>query len=357
MKTIMVFGAGKMGVPTALFLQELGYNVVVVDSVLTTYAEETLGRKDILLLDIGHSKDYDYLISLHAPHMVVSCLPYHANLLVAKAAVKAGVDYFDLGGKVENTEKIKELAEGKKDVAVFTDLGLAPGLINIFTQYELKQFDNTEVDNITAYVGGIPTQDADAPFNYHCTWSVDGLLNEYIDNAVVVENGKQATVPGMSDYDIVKCHTLNKDLEAFVTSGASSHSIDFILRNGYQNFQYKTLRYPGHLRCIEGLHTIFGSTFFRSVVERLSTTAPVKDDIVICKLVLEKDKRVVLDREFSINNFNGMTAMQRATAGPLAVVAHLRLAGYLPSGILTYDHVVPHWAYMKCKLKEVGISL
>lgn len=352
MKTVMVFGAGRMGLPTAIFLKTLGYNVVLADQMLNKRVLYNADLYNIGTLEV--KKDYDYAISLIAPHLVVSCLPYFENVTLFRAAARAGCDYFDLGGKVDNTEIIN----GEfRNIATFTDLGLAPGLINIFAEYELKQFTSDDIDSVKCFVGGIPVDNVDPPFNYYTTWSMEGLINEYRDNAVVIRNGGQHSVPGMSEVELVDSHVLNKKLEAFITSGATSHSLVHMQAKKIKNFEYKTLRYPGHINFVKNLSLNYGWDFATSVIDRLSQTAPVTDDVVICKLHALQGNKLVVDKELCIRHSEDMTAMQRATAGPLAVITHMRLEGYLPTTRLSYGHVVNHFAYMKCKLKDLGIDL
>ena len=362
-KTVIIFGGlGRMGRPTAYFLKQMGYDIIIVDRPLETGMAEfdKIAHNFKVLPSTGHNTNAYYL-EIYAPHLVVSTLPYTENISLAERCIQADIAYIDLGGKVENTEQIKGLAE-KKNIAVFTDLGLAPGLINIMTEALIKQYNPDKDCGILAAVGGIPIYESDIPFSYHCTWNIDGLINEYFDEAEILYDGAIEKCLGMSMLEKVEFKELNREFECFITSGASSHSIKKLQELGYLDFCYKTLRYPGHRDFILGLTGYVSPTYpslseiknTKSFITRLSETAPIKDDLVIGLVRFYQHN---IQEEFVIRRQAGWTAMQRATAGPLAVAGHMILEGYLPQKYLTYTDIVPHWFYFKTKLKELGIEL
>lgn len=360
----MVFGAsGRIGVPTCLDLHKLGYKVIGIDKQFT---DERLKVLEDNLHTQRFKDDYEYFIGVFAPNLVISCLPYTENLNVAKAAIDNETDYCDLGGHVETSSLIKAYYEKhnnsyKGSFRVFTDLGLAPGLINIYTQNILEQFTNKEVKNIWSLVGGIPVVEAkDFKFNYHCTWSVEGLLNEYFDDCVYINHGRVEHCSGLSHITPVRSNLLNCILEAFTTSGAAAHSVPYILERGFDSFVYKTLRYPGHAETISGLYHDFkcNKEDLAKEIKTLSDVAPVKDDLVIGMVSLEDHSYTeILKREFLINKTNEFTAMQIATAAPLVSVARMILEAKLPYGYLQYQDVVRSYSYFEDTLNSLGVDI
>src|SRR5258708_3782969 len=65
-------------------------------------------------------------------------------------------------------------------INIIPDCGLAPGMVSILAMHGAKQFD--QVSEIHIRVGGLP-QNPKPPLNYQLVFSVEGLINEYIEKA------------------------------------------------------------------------------------------------------------------------------------------------------------------------------
>src|SRR6476469_5167288 len=109
---------------------------------------------------------------------VMSAIPYYFNLQLAECAVEAGVHFCDLGGNTEIVFQQKALAEKAKakGVTVVPDCGVAPGMVNIFAEYGIRQLDT--VESVRIYVGGLP-QHPEPPLNYQIVYSLEGVLDYY----------------------------------------------------------------------------------------------------------------------------------------------------------------------------------
>ena len=169
-------------------------------------------------------------------------MPYTENLDVALWAIDNDLRYCDLGGSVSFSRSIKAMAQ-KANKPIMTDLGLAPGWVNLLGEEVYAQLP--EADTVTMMVGGIPRVRVKAdPLNYMLTWSLDGLLNEYVDRCEIIDNGEIKTVSGLDGLEDLVVDGL--ELEAFYTSGGSAHSILVMHARGVKNCYYKTLRWRGH---------------------------------------------------------------------------------------------------------------
>jgi lysine 6-dehydrogenase len=120
--------------------------------------------------------------------------------------------------------------------------GLAPGLINIITIEGTKEFE--ELDSIHLRVGGLP-QNPRPPLNYQIVFSVDGLINEYVEMAAVIRDGKVMHIDPMSGLEEITFPEPFGILEAFNTSGGLS-TLTELLAGKVKNLDYKTIRYKGH---------------------------------------------------------------------------------------------------------------
>ena len=91
--------------------------------------------------------------------------------------------YCDLGGRVDVSQNINEAAKnhGPANVPVFTDLGLAPGWVNILAEVGCRQL-HRQATTVRMMVGGLPDSKVNHPLDYVVTWSVYGLINEYKDD-------------------------------------------------------------------------------------------------------------------------------------------------------------------------------
>lgn len=318
MKTIRVYGVGRMGAIIAHAFCELGHNVQIVDNnpinIKFAQLHDTLEVKDI----------HD---DLKGVDLVFSAMPYHQNIKIATKAILAGVKYADLGGHIETSESINELAiiHGAN---VMTDIGLAPGLVNILAEsyYKTASYNKAPVHTVNMYCGGMPQKDN--PVHYARTWSMDGLLNEYMDISKYLLAGQIRETAGMSLLqDFYIDGALSDKFEAFITSGAAHTTLKSMRDKGVKNCVYKTVRHRGHAKLFFHLYS--------AIVSEISYKPNQQG--LIAKIFPETDKDMVYVKVEALSDHSasgqlmayakdGLTAMQRMTAYPAAAVAHLMLS-------------------------------
>jgi|6_EtaG_2_1085325.scaffolds.fasta_scaffold04689_2 saccharopine dehydrogenase-like NADP-dependent oxidoreductase len=327
---IAIFGTGGMGKAIIHLLKTVYFSEPI--SIVAFDREEECPRG--LQCDEYHSIDVNQSYSHETSpiygkdfDLVFSALPYFYNPKVASLAVAADVPYFDLGGSVPISRKINERY---KNATVFTDLGLAPGWVNIMAEEAYRELSRTgAVEEIRMRCGGLSAQQLpkhEDPFGYAKTWSADGLYNEYADDCEVLEGGKITTVPGMLGLEDVKtqgvlnwqgCHT---PLEAFFTSGGASHTLQLMKDRGVKHCSYKTLRYQGHRDLVH--YFIHTKGFSPKGLSELF--APHREkDIVILDVWGYSDRfeyRVshAIHADFETD---GYSAMQKATAAGFIAAA------------------------------------
>lgn len=316
MKHAIICGAGKMGTAIGHAMKHLGYDISIVES--------DHGNVHKFFKTNKECKTYSHWSQINDQvDVFISALPYHATLDAAVWCIDNGIRYCDLGGSVPVSQQIKEVTERDAKAPVMTDLGLAPGWANIAAEeiYRLMP----DADTITMMVGGIPvTPHEFDPLKYKITWSMDGLINEYLDDCVILDYGHHQKMVGMSDLESVNID--GRELEAFNTSGAISHTIDVMARRGVKNCSYKTLRWPGHHKLITYLLKAFAKN--RAALEELLnySSSYYKDDMVILNVVA-KSGHASIAKNLTIYPKGDFSAMQRATAFPIASVAHQMAQG------------------------------
>ena len=334
MKKVGVIGLGQMGRVIAWGMQELGHSLVLVDS----NAKSRHACKE--LLDLGDLHVFgDCQQDLIECSLVISALPYHQNLNVAKFCIENGIKYCDLGGRVDVSEQINRHASNGT-APVMTDLGLAPGWVNIVAEhlYHRKAADlrGRAPERIDMMVGGLPV-DPHNFLKYGCTWSYDGLINEYKDDCEVLIHKAKSIVEGMEGLKHVD--TKIGRLEAFYTSGGMSHTLNVMERRGVKHCSYRTLRYVGHRDIVKFLIRDC-QLDDESLVQIFKTTCPPLPDLVIMRV--EADDEVIEKTTYHCKLF---TAMQQCTAFPICSAAdlildnHLCEASTIHGNVLKYRHI------------------
>jgi len=154
--------------------------------------------------------------------VAISAVPYFFNLSLAEAAVESGVHFCDLGGnnRIVAAEFALDAKAKEAGVTLIPDCGLAPGLVNILA---VGAIDGLEaVKSVEIRVGGLP-QKPHPPLDYQIVFSPHGLLNEYMEPATVIQNGKVAEVPSLTGWEEIAFVPPYDRLEAFHTSGGELH--------------------------------------------------------------------------------------------------------------------------------------
>src|SRR5690625_595414 len=297
--------------------------------------------------------------------VIINALFYSFNEIVAKTAIKVGVNSIDLGGHIGHvTDKVlamKDDAE-KAGVTLIPDLGVAPGMINILSGHGADKLDQAK--SIRLFVGGIPVR-PEAPLEYNHVFSMEGLFDHYTDPAFIIRNGNKQEVPALSEVEQVHFEKFGP-LEAFHTSGGTS-----TLSHSYPNLEtleYKTIRYPGHAEQFKLLvdlnltredytvdvngQKVNPREVFLKVLDPIVELGE-KDDAVLLRVVVsgvkdgeptsfEYEMTTYKDRE------NQVTAMARATANTISTVAQMIANGTISKkGVYPPEQIVPGDVYME----------
>jgi saccharopine dehydrogenase-like NADP-dependent oxidoreductase len=366
-KKAAVLGVGRMGQAICYAMNKLGFYVIGVDSnkdAVEPFRKYVDGIGGVFYLT-DEKKGWDRALSFEKPDVVISSLPYHQTEKLASWCIDKGFRYCDLGGRIDVSHRINEYAKEKASKPVFTDLGLAPGWVNILAEHGCKQI-HTQVDSVKMLVGGLPTVKVNHPLDYIVTWSIDGLINEYKDNCEILQDGKIKLVKGMDGLESVDCGILG-NLEAFYTSGGASHTVHSMKEKGVKNCVYKTLRYKGHRDVVRFLMEYQSEDCVREAFERGCRDEGGVGDVVLMKVFVDGGD-VEWKKELAV--FGGLSefsAMQKATAFPAASVASLMAEGFFDKDMaqrrgywepfprnLSYNHV-PYGKFGK-RLSRLGIE-
>jgi saccharopine dehydrogenase-like NADP-dependent oxidoreductase len=273
---ITVLGLGKVGLLAANLLHEQGFTVTGCDQRAPVEAQ----RFAVRALDVASLEALS--AELGKQEAVLSCLPYHLNKQVAQTAHALGIHYFDLTEDVPTTDAIQELAKTSKGVMA-PQCGLAPGFVGIVAASQMQQFDRCR--SIRMRVGALP-QNPTGLMGYAFNWSPEGVVNEYLNDCEVIEGGVGKLVSAMEWLETIYVHGI--ELEAFTTSGGLGTMCETMLGK-VDNLDYKTMRYPGHMRLMNFFFHELLMRDRRAEAGQILTNAkpPVDEDVVYVHVASE----------------------------------------------------------------------
>ncbi|MBA3352206.1 MAG: saccharopine dehydrogenase NADP-binding domain-containing protein [Blastocatellia bacterium] len=344
---ILVLGAGRMGYGAAFDLVHNSPNVSAV-----TVADFELKNSEDVATKVGTSRieprqidagKYEEALAMMEGHdAAISCVNYWYNESLSRAAIETGTNFCDLGGNNYVVDSQLALDADAKAVGIniIPDCGLAPGMVSILAMHGATKFD--EVEEIHIRVGGLP-QDPQPPLDYQLVFSVEGLINEYIEVARVIRDGEIKEVGSMTEIESLAFDGF-PPLEAFQTSGGTSTLPESFLGK-IRELDYKTIRYAGHCEKFKTMIDL-GLCSSDEIVVDFANVTPRKvfgellqkhlpadgPDYVLVRLefVGTKDgesKRLRYDIVDKQDEATGLSAMMRTTAFPASIVAQMMARG------------------------------
>jgi saccharopine dehydrogenase-like NADP-dependent oxidoreductase len=333
--SVLVIGLGKVGTLVAMLLHENGYRVTGLDRA---------GGSSLPFQTVdGDVQDERVLKSqLDGHDAVVTCLPYHLNLLVAQTAHVAECHYFDLTEDIATTQAIRKLAKTARGVMA-PQCGLAPGFIGIVGADLVESFDKFR--SIELRVGALP-QHPRGMLGYAFNWSPEGVVNEYLVDCEVIKDGSRAIIPSMEGLETIVIDGVQ--LEAFTTSGGLGTMCE-TYDNKVTHLNYKTIRYPGHCQL---MRFFFNELFMREKRELagkilVHAKPPVNDDVVYVHAAVEGWKNKKLFRDEFVRSYfpreiagKAWKAISWTTSASVCAVLEMVSKGALPSqGFLKQEDI------------------
>jgi len=359
---MLVLGAGRMGLGAVhdLVSQSDVDGVTVADfdrSKAEQIAERYPDKAVAAQIDCNDQEAVVELMRGHAS--AISCVNYWLNERLARAAIEAGTHFCDLGGNndVVDAELALDAEARAAGINIIPDCGLAPGMVAVLVAHGAEQFE--KLDEVHIRVGGLP-QDPKPPLDYQLVFSVEGLINEYIEPARVIRDGNVVTVESMTEIESLEFPRPFGMMEAFQTSGGTSTLVETFLGK-VQVLDYKTIRYPGHcakfktmidlglcsssLLEVDGVRVKPRRVLGELLVKHLPHDEP---DVVLVRVEFAGDGRTlrydIIDR---YDPETGLSAMMRTTAFPASIVALMMARNQTTSkGALPQERCIPPTAFM-----------
>jgi lysine 6-dehydrogenase len=296
--------------------------------------------------------------------IVISAVPYQYNYEMTKIALLTKTHFLDLGGNnniVDQQKKLSREAKIKK-IIVIPDCGLAPGIASTITRDIVNNLD--KIDFVKIRVGGLPLKPK-PPLNYQIVFSPNGLINEYIEDSIILNNKEIIKKKSMTEIEKIIFPKPFGKLEAFLTSGGSS-TLPYTYRNKIKYLDYKTIRYPGHCEKFKILLDVILSdekpikinTFKINpreiLIGFLMRILPLNEkDAVLLKVFSKGEKHgdIIKITYTLIDYYNeneNLTAMMRTTGYPISIIAQMIERNIIiKKGVYCPEEIVPCEPFFK----------
>jgi len=377
---LLVIGAGMMGSAAAYDMARSSrveeVTLADADGKLTKDVAKRMnklaGSKKILPVRLDASSERAARKLMKGHDGCLSAVPYFFNVGLAKAAIDSRCHFADLGGNNTVVKKTYQMSKkaAKNGVSLAPDCGLSPGMASILAGELMRRIapGGEKVDALKIYVGGLP-KNAQPPFYYQLVFSVNGLINEYVEPAKVLKNGKIKYIEPLTEPESFRIPGFGP-LVAFHTSGGTSTLPETYSGRVGECFE-KTLRYPPHYSMIRALYDL---GFFSSKKLKIGK-AEVTPRQITSELFLEKFSgnepdvcimRVEAHRDGRVASFtmvdeydpgSKMTAMMRTTAWPASIVVQMMADGRIGKrGGILQERDVPADAFLR-EMQERGIRI
>ncbi len=344
---ILVLGAGRMGYGAAFDLVHNSPDVTAVtvadfDLKKAEEAASKVGTPRIHARQIDASNYTDVVALMNGHDSVISCVNYWYNESLSRAAIETRTNFCDLGGNnyVVDSQLALDVEARTAAINIIPDCGLAPGMVSILAMHGAAKFD--EVEEIHIRVGGLP-QDPQPPLNYQLVFSVEGLINEYVEVARVIRDGKITEIESMTEVESLSFDGF-PPLEAFQTSGGTSTLPD-TFTGKIRELDYKTIRYAGHCEKFRTMIDLGLCSSDEMIVDHAKVT-PRKvfgellqkhlpadgPDYVLVRLDFvgkkagstERLRYDIVDKQDEVT---GLSSMMRTTAFPASIIAQMMARG------------------------------
>ena len=246
-------------------------------------------------------------------------------------------------------------------------------MVNILGLHAFESMDS--VDSLHLQAAALPKNPV-PPLNFHLSFSPMGLVNEYLNEVTIIENGSLLRRNALDGYTTLSMTSRPElgELEAFYTSGAALVLAEH-LNGKVHDFSFKSLRYSGHRNIMKAMFDLgFDSeqiidiqasvTYKDLLVRQLRKNLPQSiEDLVIANVEAtgtRKGKKIKLTYELNLdyNEDMGISAMMTCTAlsaVQIAMAIGSRIPD-VPGGVYVPELIVNKDEYIEF-LQRNGISL
>ncbi len=373
---VLVLGSGQMGKGAAydLVKQDSIEQIILAD--IDKKCAEALAKEvgDKAVAMTVDAKNRSQLVKVFSEvDSVISAVSYTLNVLHTEVAIETGTHMCDLGGGWTVVQQQLEMNDKARDagVTVVPDCGLAPGMVSVLAREGIEYLDR--VESVKIRVGGLQ-QEPRPPLNYALIFSVEGLINEYIEPCVALRDGKIKIEDPLVGFEEITFPAPFGKLEAFNTSGGTS-TLPHTYEGKVNELDYKTIRYPGHghkMWCLMKLGLMQSDELDvdgkkiapRRVLEKLleKNLPPSGKDVTLLRVMVDgwkgtEPRNIEYEVIDYFDDATGLTSMMRTTSFPASVTAMMMADGRISKrGVLTPERCIPPDLFIE-ELRARGIDI
>jgi saccharopine dehydrogenase-like NADP-dependent oxidoreductase len=230
MRIIVLGGCGAMGSEVTRDLARTSdfEEIVIADADMPKAQAlvDELGGGRIRAIQIDVSDEDALKHRLEGFDVVANATTYHFGLVATRAAIKARVNYLDLGG-LFNTPKQLELDEEARNggVTICLGCGATPGVTNLMTRHAADQMDRVDEVHI-------------AFASFRSIAPSPGLLDTVLDEFSLGsrrfywEDGKFVEVPAFSGAKRIRFSEPVREIETYFVPHSETHTLPRLLGKG-----------------------------------------------------------------------------------------------------------------------------
>lgn len=327
---VQVLGAGTIGSAIARKLCKMHFDVVVTDILPLNDSKVMALPGPVKYIKEAHS---DMVILAPDVNVVVNAGPYTINYGAILAAALGKVTYFDLSEDRESLDHCRDEAKANKDWTVMPACGLAPGFVSVLAKHMVDNLKEPHAVQIR--VGALPPV-PDNALHHRPTWSVEGLVNQYLTPGEVLWAGKIQKIDSLRN--AVPDFVAGEEVEAFNTSGGIGTLHETLQGTSVQFVEYKTLRWKGHMQVMKLLIQDLGMTR-DELIRVLKRVKPSVNDLVLVKVGVTEKSGITMGFRQSYFPWNGESAIQRLTSAGVCAMVELYREGHLPKGFVRQEDI------------------
>lgn len=349
MKKIIVLGGGRIGRVIALNLSD-DHVVCLADLQKPDALPANIEFKHLDVTDKAALQktvaDYD---------LVVGALPSVLGFKALKAVLETGQSMVDISFFTEDPLQLDDLAK-KHNATAIVDMGLAPGLTNLFAGHFVATYDR--VDELICLVGGLPVE-RNLPFEYKAPFAPLDVIEEYIRPARMKRNGQDLVLPPLTEIETLHVPGIG-DLEAFNTDGLRT----LLTTVDIPTMAEKTIRYPGHAQFITQLKQagFFNDAHRENTAEVLQKQwqfKPGEEDLTVLEIRVKgiRQKQEISETYRMVDHYdrkNQISSMARTTGYTCASATRLMINKSLNPGVLAPEHLGQNSHYIEFILADLA---
>lgn len=306
-------------------------------------------------LDAEDPKAVRAFLQKYQVDALIGATPFFLNLGLTQAAIDTGAGMTDFGGNSEIVFKQIDLSEhaAAAGISIVPDCGQVPGMGTTLVLYAMEALD--EPRDVFMWDCGLPVH-PEPPWNYHLTFSIEGLTNEYYGDCHFIREGKTVQIPVLEEYETLEFPEPLGILEAFTTAGGLTTAAR-TFAGKLRTLQNKTLRYPGHFAYVKVMQQlgfleldpidvdgqkVIPRHVLHTLWDPLIRANPDTHDLIFIHIIARglknsRETEVQVDLLHFFDETTGFTAMEQGTGWHAAILTGAITRGEVSKGVIPVE--------------------